>query len=46
MNRPHIYALLKRNGHSPQKAAEILLDARRGDRHAREWIRILYAQRH
>lgn len=34
-----IYNMLKRAGHSPSKAAEILLDASRGDELALTWIR-------
>lgn len=34
------YELLKRFGHDPVKAAEILLDVKRGDKHATEWLRI------
>ena len=32
------YEALKRAGHSPAKAAEIMLDAKRGDNYARRWI--------
>ena len=32
------YEALKAAGHSPAKAAEIVLDAKRGDRHALAWI--------
>jgi hypothetical protein len=32
------YELLKRYGHSPAKAAEIILDAKRGDMFSRNWI--------
>lgn len=32
------YAGLKRYGHSAAKAAEIILDAKRGDQHARNWL--------
>jgi hypothetical protein len=39
------YELLKRSGHSAFKAAEILLDASRGDQHALTWIKILFAGR-
>lgn len=35
------YELLKRAGHSPAKAAEIVLDAKRGDKHATAWLRIV-----
>lgn len=40
-----ILKLLKRSGHSAAKAHEILLDARRGDKLARQWIGMLFAQR-
>jgi len=32
------YEALKAAGHSPMKAAEILLDAKRGDKHALQWL--------
>lgn len=32
------YECLKAYGHSPAKAAEIALDAERGDRYAIQWI--------
>ena len=32
------YAALKAAGHSAAKAAEIVLDAKRGDKYARDWI--------
>lgn len=32
------YQILKAAGHSPAKAAEIALDAKRGDDRARQWI--------
>lgn len=37
---PRIYKLLKRTGFSPAKAVEMLLDARRGDKHALDFIRV------
>lgn len=40
---PRIYALLKRCGHSPIKAFEILLEAKRGKRFAMDWIKCLRA---
>jgi hypothetical protein len=42
---PRIYALLKNYGHSPFKAAEILLDAARGDEIALEWIKAIWRSR-
>jgi hypothetical protein len=42
---PRIYAMLKAAGHDPAKAAEILLDARRNDLHARSWIGVIAASR-
>jgi hypothetical protein len=32
------YEILKAAGHSAFKAAEIVLDAKRGDKHAQTWI--------
>lgn len=34
------YEMLKRYGHSPMKAAEIVLDAGRGDQRALAWLAI------
>lgn len=39
MSHPRIYAALKYAGHCPANAAEIILDARRGDRYALQWVR-------
>lgn len=36
-----VYEMLKSRGHSPVKALEILLEARRGDELALAWIRFL-----
>lgn len=33
------YEVLKMAGHDAAKAAEIILDAKRGDRHAISWIK-------
>jgi hypothetical protein len=38
---PHITALLTAHGHSPDKAAEIVLLARHKQAPARQWIRVL-----
>ena len=38
------YDVLKAAGHSPAKAAEIALDAKRGDSHAISWIAIVRRQ--
>lgn len=38
------YEILKRAGHSPAKAAEIALDAKRGDKHALAWLTVARAQ--
>ena len=38
------YDVLKRFGHSPMKAAEIALDAKRGDKHALAWLAVARAQ--
>lgn len=45
MTHPRIYALLKSAGHSPFKAAEIILDATRRQEHAIIWVRIIFAAR-
>lgn len=44
-NDTKIYEILKRAGHSPYKAAEIALDAKRGDEYALAWIRSLAGTR-
>lgn len=41
-----IYRMLVKAGHGPQKAAEIVLDAKRGDSHALNWIGVLFKIRH
>lgn len=46
MTHPRVYALLKRAGHSPFKAAEIILDASRRSEHALIWVRIIFQGRH
>ena len=38
------YAVLRHFGHSPQKAQEIILDAKRGDIHSQLWIALLHQQ--
>ena len=38
-----IYRLLRARGHSPAKAAEILIDVKRKDAHARQWTKVLRA---
>jgi hypothetical protein len=40
---PRIYRVLRAAGHDPANAAEILLDARRKDNHARPWIKAVLA---
>jgi hypothetical protein len=45
MKFSHVYTLLKTEGHTPAKAAEILLAARRGDKQARRWIVIFFRNR-
>lgn len=40
-----VYKMLKAAGHSPAKAAEIVLDASRGDEHAISWIKVLFHRR-
>ena len=37
-----VFNLLKLNGHTPLSALEIIIDAKRGDRRALYWIRILH----
>jgi len=46
MTHPRIYAMLKRAGHSPFKAVEIILDANRGIKHALSWVRTIFKLRH
>lgn len=36
-----LYDLLKDEGHSPAKAAEIVLDAKRGCEHALRWAKVV-----
>lgn len=45
MKYPRTYALLKNIGHSPVKAAEIVLDASRGDSIAVDWVKIIWKAR-
>lgn len=44
-----IYQLLKKNGHTPAGANDVLVDARRkkgkARQHARMWIGLLFSQR-
>ena len=42
---PPIYGLLRARGHSPAKAAEILIDIKRKDTHARQWLKALRENR-
>lgn len=42
MKHRRVYEMLKRAGHSPLKAIEIILDASRGEEHALVWIRIIH----
>lgn len=35
------YEALKHYGHSPAKAAEIVLDAKRGNKHALAWLAVV-----
>ena len=46
MKYRQVYALLKRIGHTPAKAAEIVLDASRGDEHSLRWVMVAFHQRH
>ena len=43
---PRIYALLMRRIQDQFTAAQIVLDAMRGDRVAHMWIRMFYKSRH
>ena len=43
---PRTYALLKRAGHSPIKALEIVISASRGEEHALIWLGIIFKARH
>lgn len=45
MGYTRVYGLLKATGHSPEKALEILIDARRGKRYALDWVRVCFNQR-
>ena len=38
---PRLYRALVAQGHDPAKAIEILLDAKRGDAHALNWLRVI-----
>lgn len=42
---PRIMRMLVRSGHHPAKALEIVLDAARCDKHARQWIGIMFSHR-
>jgi predicted ATPase len=46
MTYKQIYKLLRNSGHSPIKAAEIMLDATRGDQLAMDWVKTLFRLRH
>lgn len=35
------YDALKAHGHAPAKAAEIILDAKRGDEYSADWIKMV-----
>lgn len=39
MKYKRVYEMLKSVGHTPLKAAQIILDAQRGDNFAMTWIR-------
>lgn len=45
MRYKHTYRILKNYGFSPMKAAEIVLDAIRGDSYAMLFIRLAFKQR-
>lgn len=40
-SHPRIYRALKLQGHDPLKAAQIILDARRNDKYAMRWIKLI-----
>lgn len=42
MKHKHIYRLLVDAGHSPMGALEVIVDARRGIKHALRWIKLLF----
>ncbi len=46
MTHKQIYKLLRNSGHSPIKAAEIMLDAARGNSWAMDWVKTLFRLRH
>lgn len=45
MKHIRIYTMLKAYGFSPMKAAEIVLDASRGDQYAMLFVRLAFAAR-
>lgn len=45
MKHHRVYRLLKNAGHSPIKALEIIFDARRNDKDALTWIKVLFIAR-
>ncbi len=40
-SHPRIYRRLKTMGHSAIRTVEIMIDAKRGSRHALQWIRLV-----
>ena len=40
-----VYRILRRAGHSSFKTIEIMYDAKRGDKHALQWIKIARSSR-
>lgn len=46
MKYRHIYRMLVNHGHTPQKAAEIILDATRKNLYSRQWIYSIFKLTH
>jgi hypothetical protein len=46
MKYKRIYEMLKKYGHSPLMANQIIFDASRGDKHAIKWIVHVFEYRH
>lgn len=38
---PRVYAMLKWHGHSPVTALQVIVEAKRGNTYALDWIRVL-----
>lgn len=44
MRHKRVYEMLKASGHSPITALQIIVEARRGDKWALQWIKLLRKQ--